>query len=77
MKSKWTTEVFPKMSAMRSELEQKPDADVVEMYINEERATALHFYYKRLSRDLCRAVEYRKEGQELELPDGTLVVFIK
>ena len=68
---------LPKLTAMTSELKRLPDADVVDMYINEERATALHFYYKRLSRDLCRAVDYRKEGQELELPDGTLVVFIK
>ena len=39
---------FPKMSAMRSELKRLPDADVVDMYINEERATALHFYTRGL-----------------------------
>ena len=66
---------FPKMAAMRSELKRLPDADVVEMYINDERPTALHFYYKRLGRDLCMAVDYRREGQEMELPDGTSVFF--
>jgi len=77
MKREWTKKDFPKMTAMKSELENMSDADVVEMLINDERDTTLHFYFKRLGRDLCVAVFNRKAGEEnaIELPDGTLVVF--
>ena len=73
------TMYFPKLTAMKSELKRLPDADVVDMYINEEREGALHFYHKRLSWDLCRAITSRKAGEEnaIELPDGTSVFFVE
>lgn len=66
----------PTLRMMSAELKAMSDADVIEMYIRDQRSAALCYYRSRLGRALSHAVDFRKEGQELELPDGTTVVFV-
>ena len=74
--SSFEEKAVPKYDVMRAELEAMSDADVIEMYIHDQRPNALMYYNKRLGRGLCHAVDFRKEGQELELPDGTTIIFV-
>ena len=66
----------PKLNVISAELKAMSDADVIEMYIHDQRSSALCYYRKRLGRALSHAVDFRKEGQELELLDGTIVGFV-
>jgi hypothetical protein len=66
---------FP-MTTLSAQLKAMSDADVVELLINDVRPTADAAYQSRLGRELYLAVVNRKECQELELPDGTSVVFV-
>lgn len=69
---------FP-IGGLRDQLATMSDADVVGLMVNDDRPTAQAAYNSRLGRELYVAVVdgtgYGRGGQELELPDGTSVVW--
>ena len=74
MKTVYDLREFP-IGGLRNQLATMSDADVVELMVNDGRPTAQAAYNSRLGRELYVAVVEAKDGQELELPDGTSVVW--